>query len=175
MSLAYLEHYTVRDHASWKGDWELFYGVPYAMSPSPNISHQRLERAIMLSLDNSLQSCQDCEVLSELDWQCADDTVVRPDVLIACNLEGEKLLKTPELIVEIISKTTAKRDETLKFELYQKEGVKFYILVYPDLMIAKIYRLVDGRYIKKADFINETFDCLIRDCPVSIEFNKIWQ
>ena len=42
------------------------------------------------------------------------------------------LVKAPEIIVEIISPTTAHRDEKYKFEMYEKEKVKYYIIIYPE-------------------------------------------
>ena len=175
MALPYSEHYTVRAYQLWKGDWELIYGAPYAMAPSPSISHQRLEQEIAVQLYTELKTCSDCEVLTEVDWQSSDDTVVRPDILIACNIQGEKLTKTPELIVEVVSLTSAKRDELTKFELYQQEGVKFYILAYPEEKVAKVYRLNEGRFIKEADFSNEQFDFKIKECELSIDFSQIWR
>ena len=55
-----------------------------------------------------------------------------------CHEPDERITRAPEIIVEIISKSTAARDEQLKFELYQDEGVKYYIIVYPDSKKAKV-------------------------------------
>ena len=175
MSLAYEEHYTIRDYALWEGDWELIRGAPYAMAPSPSISHQYANGELYFQFKQALLNCNICTSLFEVDWQCADDTVVRPDVLIACNIQGEKLTKTPELIVEVVSPTSAKRDEGLKFELYQQEGVKTYILAYPEEKVAKVYRLHEGRYIKEADFTDEQFDFTIKECALNIDFSQIWR
>ena len=35
--------------------------------------------------------------------------------------------KAPKIIVEILSPATAKKDETVKFEIYEAEGVPYYI------------------------------------------------
>lgn len=174
MSLAYTEHYSLKDYEMWKGDWELIHGEPYSMSPSPSISHQRLEKKILLQLDRELKECSQCEALSEVDWTVSNETVVRPDVLIACNIQGEKLTKTPEMIVEIISPSTARRDELLKFELYENEGVGIYVLVYPDEKKAKAYRLVNGHYLKIGDFSQNTLEFRIGSCSVSLNFSVIW-
>lgn len=174
MTLAYQEHYTFRDYQQWKGDWELIHGAPYAMSPSPSINHQRLEKTLLLQLDQALANCLQCEALAEIDWQCSDDTVVRPDIIVACNLQTDQLTTTPELIAEIISPSSAKRDEQIKFELYEKEGVKHYFIVYPEERKVKAYSLKDGRFIKTADFSNETHSFLIKDCSVSINFDLVW-
>ncbi len=175
MALAYTEHYSVRDYAQWEGNWELIYGAPYAMAPSPGISHQFSNGEIYFQLKQGLQNCKQCVALFEVDWQCSDDTVVRPDVLIACDIQGEKLMKTPELIVEVVSPTSAKRDELIKFELYQQEGVQFYILVYPEARKAKVFRLLEGRYIKEADFSLESFEFDIKECHLALDFGKIWR
>src|SRR5690606_8258397 len=37
-----LPHYTFEDYERWEGRWELIYGIPYAMSPQPNLKHQRV-------------------------------------------------------------------------------------------------------------------------------------
>ena len=174
MSLAYEEHYSIKDYDKWKGDWELIYGEPYAMAPSLSISHQRLEKKLLLQLDNSLKVCTQCEALSEVDWSISSDTVVRPDVLVACNIEGEKLTKTPHVIIEVISPSTARRDELLKFELYEKEGVATYILVYPDEKKAKVFRLVDGHYLKAGDFSQNVFKFEIASCALRLDFSLIW-
>ncbi|BBP44279.1 Uma2 family endonuclease [Thiosulfativibrio zosterae] len=175
MSLAYLEHYTIRDYAAWDGDWELIQGAPYAMSPSPSISHQRLEQSIAAQLFDGLKQCLQCEVLSEVDWQIAEDTVVRPDILIACDIQGEKLTQTPELIVEVVSATSAKRDEQIKFELYQKEGVKTYVLAYPEHQVAKVYVLKEGRFIKAGDFVLQTYEFEVKGCKLAVDFSQVWR
>ncbi len=36
----WLPQYTYTDYEQWEGDWELIYGFPYAMSPSPKRTHQ---------------------------------------------------------------------------------------------------------------------------------------
>ncbi len=174
MTLAYLEHYTAKDYELWKGDWELIYGAPYAMTPSPGISHQRIEKKILIQVENQLSSCAKCEAFVELDWYCLDDTVVRPDVLVVCHHLGEKLTRTPELIVEVVSPSSVQRDENLKFELYQKEAVKTYILVYPELKKAKVYQWLNGQYQKVGDFFQETYAFSISGCKLEIDFSKTW-
>jgi len=174
MNLDYKEYYSIKDYEKWEGDWELIYGEPYAMSPSPSISHQRLEKKILLQLDAGLKKCSQCEALSEVDWSVSNDTIVRPDVLVACDIQGEKLTVTPEIIVEVISPSTARRDELLKFELYETEGVGIYILVYPDEKKAKVYRLINGHYLKAGDFNQNTFKFNIGSCALSLNFSDVW-
>ncbi len=176
MSLAEIMQYSYDDYKKWEGDWELIEGFPVAMAPSPTKKHQIIAREIVMALQNSLKECQSCEVLYEIDWKVSDYTVVRPDIVVVCNdTSVDYITKTPNIIVEVVSNSTAKIDESIKFELYEKEGVEYYILVYPDDLIAKIYQLKSGKYIKYGDFTKEkaNFDTL--ECKASIDFEEVFK
>jgi Uma2 family endonuclease len=172
---AYLEHYTADDYAHWEGNWELIYGAPYAMSPSPSITHQRLAKRLLIMLDRELEACSLCEVLSEVDWHCADDIIVRPDIVLACDVQGEKLVQTPEMIIEIVSPSTRKRDEQIKHVLYQEKGVRIYILIYPEEQKVAIYQLVEGKYQQLRGKKEEISAFQVQHCTVRLAFDQIWQ
>ncbi len=175
MSVQYAEYYTLDDYRRWEGDWELVYGVPYAMAPSPLVTHQSVNLKIARQLDSALDDCAKCQALFETDWEVAEDTVVRPDTLVICYEPDEHLTKKPELIFEIISPSTARRDETLKYDLYQQEGVAYYVIVYPDRNVSKLYRLHEGRYIKVNDFSDETYTFELEGCRIDFDFSRIWR
>lgn len=176
MSAAEILHYTYEDYKRWEGDWELIEGLPVAMSPAPSKRHQRVARELFLQLNQTLHTdtCDTCEILYEIDWKISDNTVVRPDIVLVCDDDSATYLtKAPRLIVEILSPQTARKDETIKFELYEKEGVRYYILVYPDDLKAKIYHINDeGRYVKLGDFTHERFQADTDACNVAIDFAK---
>ncbi len=169
-------NYTYDDYKLWKGDWELIEGVPIAMSPAPVIKHQSLASEISYNLRQQLDDCLGCEVLSEVDYKVGHDTVVRPDIVVTCGEENEAyLLKAPEIIVEIVSPSTVKRDEDYKLHLYEKEKVIYYILVYPEDLSAKVYKL-DGRtYDKQGDFFKERFVFEETTCQLSLDFEKVFK
>jgi Uma2 family endonuclease len=170
-----VEHFTLDDYRRWKGDWELIDGVALAMAPSPVLEHQRLSGSIYRRLAEALDECSRCEVLFEIDVAFSEDTVVRPDVLVICyEPEGERLTRAPELIFEVVSKTTARRDEETKFRLYRDEGVANYVLVYPQAKKAKAYRLVDGDYRKAGDFYDESHRFVLSNCAFKLDFSGIW-
>jgi len=169
-------HYTYDDYKLWEGNWELFEGIAVAMSPAPMRKHQSLASLIITELNNQLNNCGDCEVLGEVDYKISDDTILRPDVVLTCGETNESyLIKAPEVIVEIISKSTAKRDENYKFDIYEAEKVKYYIIVYPDDLIAKVYKLDNKLYDKQGDFGNETYKFKETICQISIDFQKVFQ
>ena len=171
-----LEYYTYDDYKLWEGEWELIDGSPLAMSPAPMINHQLIANMIAVELTNSTSKCDKCLVASEVDWKVNDDTVLRPDVVLICDeVSGAYLTKAPEIVVEVISKSTAKRDEKYKFEIYEKEKVKYYILVYPDDLTAKVYKLDGKKYDKQGDFSKEKYNFEETSCEVSVDFEKVFK
>ena len=163
--------YIYEDYKLWQGDWELIDGYPFAMAPSPYGKYQKLMSRLLYLLNNELEEC-DCEVYPELDWIIDESNVVRPDLAVYCEDIETYPTTTPKIVIEIVSASTAKKDETIKFELYEKEGVEYYILVYPDLEKVRIFRLKNGKYKKvfegKSSF---GFDL----CDITIDFAKAWK
>jgi Uma2 family endonuclease len=171
-----VEYYTYDDYCQWKGDWELIYGLPLAMAPAPMITHQAIAYEIVYELKASTRECKECLVFGEADWKINDDTIVTPDVVLICNETNEAYMtKAPEIIVEVISKSTAKRYEKTKFKLYEEEKVQYYIIVYPKDLKAKIYRLENGKYTKEGDFLTESYDFEETTCKASINFDSVFR
>jgi len=132
-----LETYTYDDYKNWEGDWELIYGYPVPwnneknMSPSPLIDHQRVEGNLSFEFTKSISKCSQCEVVFELDWIVDNDTTVRPDISVVCDVIEDYITKPPQIIVEVISKSTKQKDEETKKELYEYEKVPYYLIAYP--------------------------------------------
>ena len=172
----YLPNYTYSDYTHWEGDWELIEGVAYAMAPSPILTHQIISMLVGSSLIDSLRNCKNCIVVSEMDYKLSDDTVLRPDIALVCGQKkGAYIKKSPELIIEIVSKSSASRDEKIKFSLYQAEKVHYYILLYPEDLKAKIYKLQNNRYEKIIDLLEGTFEFKMLECDVKIDFDFVFE
>jgi len=172
----YLPYYTYTDYKNWEGKWELYDGHPISMAPAPMINHQAIAYRIAMELGNNVEDCERCLVLGEEDWKLSDDTVLRPDVVLICDEPNDAYItKAPEIIVEVISKSTAKRDETYKFEMYEKEKVKYYIIVYPDDLKAKVYKLEGSKYDKQGDFSKESYEFEETLCKASVDFEKVFK
>ena len=169
-------HYTYDDYKLWEGNWELFSGIAVSMAPAPMRKHQSLASCIITELNNQLNDCPQCEVLGEVDYKIYDDTILRPDIVLTCGETNDSYLtKAPDIIVEIISKSTAKRDETYKFDIYENQKVKYYIIVYPDDLIAKVYKLDDKEYDKQGDFSKELYEFENIVCDMKIDFEKVFR
>ncbi len=147
-----------------------------AMSPAPNIIHQAIAYRIAMLLGNQVEDCERCLVLGEEDWKIHENTVLKPDVVLICDEQNEDYLtRAPEIIVEVISPSTATRDEKFKFEIYEKEKVSFYLLVYPKEYKVKLYKLENNKYIKEGDFFTETYHFEGLTCPVKLNFNDVFK
>ena len=175
-AIDYLPHYTYDDYKQWDGEWELYEGFPVAMSPAPMIIHQAIAYAIARQLGNHIEECEHCMALGEVDYKLGDDTILKPDVVLICDEPySAYVTKAPEIIIEVISKSTAKNDEGYKFDKYEAEKVNYYILVYPNELYAKVYKLVGGRYDKQGDFSQESYDFDETLCRVCIDFEKVFK
>jgi len=172
-----LPRYTYADYARWEGRWELIDGVAYAMSPSPTFEHQRLSHVLARLLEEALEDCALCQAVLDFDWKIDESTVVCPDNLVICHEPENQnyLTRAPALIFEILSPSTATKDEGIKFRLYESEGVQYYVLIHPDNRVLKIYRLHEGRYVKQADLTHETFEFDLGPCRFSLEFARLWR
>lgn len=176
----HIEYYTYDDYKHWEGDWELIDGVAYSMNPTsmapaPLRRHQGIASAIIAMIYPQLDNCPKCEVLGEIDYKVDDYTTLKPDIALTCGETNERYLsKAPEIIVEIISKSTARRDEIHKFSIYEKEKVNYYILVYPEDLRAKVYELKDSHYDKVGDFLEGEYTFENTTCKVSLDFTKVF-
>ena len=176
MALAekYLPKYSIKDYESWEGRWELIEGVPYALA-SPSFQHQRTVIKIARFLDEYLEeNCPNCRVGIDTDYIIDSHTVVRPDVFITCEEVRDRLLKAPAVIFEVVSEGTLEKDEGLKMELYAREKVGYYVLIYPELKKAKVYILEGESYRKLTDAVDETVTFTVADCTVPLDFSKVF-
>jgi Uma2 family endonuclease len=153
------DHFTYGDYCAWDDGerWELIDGEAYCMSPGPNRAHQEVLGELFYQVRRQLEG-HPCRVyVAPFDIRLpkgneADeliDTVVQPDISVIC--DGKKLDErgcrgAPDWIIEILSPSTAARDQICKRALYEREGVQEYWLVHPMDRVLYIYQLEGERY-----------------------------
>ncbi len=171
-----LPRYTVKDYERWEGDWELVEGIPYAMA-SPTLTHQRLVLILSMLLELQLEEkekCKDCTIAIDTDYIVSEDTVFRPDIALVCSNKGEKITKTPVLIVEVVSPASKKMDEEIKPLYYAREGVKYYLLVYPQEK-KMVLKLLKGKTYEDIP-VKERVEFELREgCRLSLEPSEVWR
>ncbi len=149
--------------------------MPYAMSPAPVPAHQRVSTLLSFEFVKALKKCKKCKVFQPLDWKITEDTVVQPDLLIVCDKIEKKFLDfVPELVVEILSPSTAAKDRGEKMELYQSQQVKYYLIVDPQFKKAEIYEYINSQYEPVSINPDNYLFTLHSDCDIEVNFSDIW-
>ena len=125
---------------------EIIDGVHY-VTPSPRLRHQDLVGRLYIEIALYLRTHPSAGrvFLSPLDVVLSYYDVVEPDLLfIAADQAGimtEKNIQgAPALVVEVLSKSTRKRDAQTKRRLFERTGVREYWLVDPELDTVQIFR-----------------------------------
>lgn len=171
-----IPHYTYEDWLHWEGKWELIEGHPIAMSPTPVPKHQRIAASLKYEIISALKKskCKKCNVYDPLDYKITEDTILVPNALIICGDIKKKFLDfPPTLVAEILSPSTQLRDRNTKYELYQQQLVKYYLIVDADKEHIEIYKLIDGKYHQEDFEKVYSFD-LEEDCSIEVSLHEIW-
>ena len=139
--------YTYEDYAQWKEDWELIGGYPYQLLPSAKWKHNHVQVNLIYQAKNEIKNNCNCFVFTELDWKIDKENVVRPDLMIVFGeMKSDYLEFPPVLIVEVISQSSVQKDRTIKFELYQEQGVKYYLMTDYTKETVEVFQLIDNKY-----------------------------
>lgn len=153
------ERYSYADYLAWDDGkrWELIDGQAFCMSPAPTRQHQHISILLEQQIGSYLSNKR-CEMYHapfdvrfiESQENAADDyidTVVQPDIVVICDpekLDDRGCKGSPDLIIEILSPSTARMDMAVKFELYQRYGVAEYWIVHPKDQTILVFKLLES-------------------------------
>ena len=126
-------------------DGELF------VTPSPTFRHQQIALRLGAELHNYTKEHGGAAVMAPVGVYLDDKNFVEPDVLFLRadhldRVQGAYVRAAPDLVIEVSSPSTRKRDVTKKRELYERFGVAEYWFVDLDADRVEVYRLDEGRY-----------------------------
>jgi Uma2 family endonuclease len=162
---------------------ELIDGEHY-VTPSPNIRHQRISGNLHLLIGTWLQQHPIGELFyAPLDVIFSNFDVVEPDLLYISNERAAQLAGqthvhvVPELVIEIASQGTRKRDETIKRRLYERSGVTEYWVIDPDLDVVRVYRRSGERFDRPIELSREANDVLTTPLlrPLELPLERIFE
>lgn len=137
--------FTYRDYMTWPDyeRWEIIEGKAYDMSPGAGIPHQRYLRRLLTEFEVYLRG-KTCEVfdapldvllLEEGETVDTATNIVQPDIMVICDsnkfFADKCCVGAPDLVIEILSPSTASKDMKKKRLLYERFGVKEYWIVDP--------------------------------------------
>jgi Uma2 family endonuclease len=143
--------------------WELIDGEFWDRSVAPGILHQLVSSRVEVTLTNRMEArCKrrtedgeppyTCVLLhAPIDVRLGDITVVQPDVLIVCDpaklANGKYVMGAPDMVLEVLSPGTAKKDRRTKLRVYQAAGVPEYLILDPYGKTVERYILASGQYV----------------------------
>jgi Uma2 family endonuclease len=156
------QRYSYADYLTWTDDKmrEIINGVVYLFS-APIRSHAEVIPPFMVRAWSHIRKRKGkCKIYTapfDVRLPINGETdknkifnVVQPDICVVCDpskLDRNGCIGAPDLIVEVNSPSTSKRDLNLKFSLYEKSGVKEYWVVYPNDKAVSVFLLQpDGKY-----------------------------
>ena len=129
---------------------EVIDGMVYMMSPRPRYEHVTVSGNIFIVFSNYLKG-KTCRALPDgLDLFLDEKNQFVPDVMIVCDknkIKHNGVHGAPDLVVEVLSKTTAQNDKTKKKDAYERAGVKEYWLVDTWSKAVEVYLNDNGHFV----------------------------
>ncbi|MCC8046229.1 MAG: Uma2 family endonuclease [Clostridiales bacterium] len=174
--------YTLEDYLSLPDDHrvELIDGVIYDMA-SPTLIHQaigdRLQTRFNSYISHKKGACMAFTAPVDVQLDCDDKTIVQPDVLIVCDyakFRERRVYGAPDLVVEILSPSTMRRDRSLKLTKYKRAGVREYWLIDPDYKKVYVYDFEKSESYKIYEF-TDTVPVGIYGGDCVINFAQIYE
>lgn len=146
--------YTWQDYLNWPDSerWEIINGEAYNMTPAPVIKHQDIAGNFFSILKQKLSGRQCRPFIAPTDVVLSEHDVVQPDLLVVCDkkkITAANIQGAPDMVIEVLSPSTALKDKREKRDLYERFGVKEYLIVDPTEMYVERFLLgSDGGYGK---------------------------
>ena len=172
--------FTVEDVRA-RGGAEVIDGVLYD-SEDPPMLHRMLAVEIGWRLRQCLEEGTDrqAELLLAARVRLAPDnrTLVIPDVALVCDrsrIHRDAVCGAPELIVEIVTKETRKKDMYIKLAKYMCSGVKEYWLVDPEKKKIMVYGCEGEEYLPTIYGFTEKVPVGILEGDCRIDFAQIYE
>ena len=150
--------YSYADYLKWTFDGmvELINGKIFKMAPAPSSRHQILSGNLFGIIWSHLKG-KPCQIFSapidvRLSKFKVDEkvfSVVQPDICIICDatkIDEKGCNGAPDMIVEILSPSTAQRDLELKYALYEENGVREYWIVQPNDQTVSVFDLKENKF-----------------------------
>lgn len=161
-------HLTYEDYVHFPDDGkrhEIIDGDHY-VTPAPRTKHQKVSNNTATAMTVFVKRHRLGIVLTApCDVILSDENVLEPDLLFVAAarsniITDENIQGAPDLLVEILSQSTRKRDELIKRKLYERFGVKEYWIIDPELETVKVFRSMQNKFSRPMELSSEGGDVL---------------
>ena len=153
-----------------RDDYEIIEGVKL-MSPSPGIGHSTVT-ANLIKIIGTYASINRLGICfgDHMDVHFPDGNLFQPDFIFVSAAKADLFLGkrnmtlhgVPDMVAEIFSKSTMKRDVGIKKDIYERNGVREYWTIDPWREAIDVYILCDGKYELAGQYENWSDDELLR-------------
>ena len=128
---------------------ETIHGKTVLMSPSPNAKHNGTVRNLTRIFSTFLRGKRCRLFVDGIDVHLDDENTFVPDLAIVCDrgkIKGDGIHGAPDLVIEITSPSTHRNDRLVKFNRYQRAGVREYWIADPVSESIEVYCVRNGRF-----------------------------
>ena len=136
--------------------YEIIAGEVY-VTPPPYTVHQRVSRNLEVILHRHTVENELGEILhAPVGVVFEKPSGVQPDIIFVAKsrlsiIQEKAVFGAPDLVVEVLSASTAARDRGVKKDLYARTGVRHYWLLEPRKKALQAFRLEAGAYMLEAE------------------------
>lgn len=128
---------------------EILNGIPVMMAPASTM-HTYVSDNILYCFKNHLKGRTCVPFGGSLLVHLTEQNQVVPDVTVVCDrskIRLDGIYGAPDLVVEVLSPSTAKKDKGYKKNLYESSGVREYWIVDVSHRSVEVYILQSGRFV----------------------------
>lgn len=127
-------------------------GGELLMTAAPFLNHQRVSKNLQFLLETYIRTNNWGELFNApVEVYLGEEEFLQPDLVCISQarlgmLRDKNIHGAPDLVVEILSPSTARYDRVLKMNAYAKHQVEHYWIIDPDARTLEAFELEKGAY-----------------------------
>lgn len=159
-------------------------GSPYqliegelVMTPPPGTLHQIIARNLFIKISALVEkNSAGLLLFAPVDVYFDDENAFQPDIVFVSKqrrdiVKDDGIHGAPDMVIEILSPSTAYYDIKKKYKLYEKFGVREYWIVDPEMKSVELYSLTQGKFQMSAGLSEQgtVKSGILEGCEMSLE------
>ena len=127
--------------------------------PSVTPAQNQMQWRIITAIMDYFMEHKNGYVFGNVDVYFDDENIFIPDAVVVLKEHEQILAKrdmvrgAPDMVVEVLSRSTKNKDLTVKKDTYEAHGVKEYWIIDPYMEVVSVYLLRDGKYFLNDEYI----------------------